>query len=151
VVTGDLMHHALQCREPDWSTVFDWDRDEAARSRRRFLGEVAGTGTVVMPVTSRTRPPGGSRRMESNSATYSRAEVRTRIVAGLPVRPGSNDPVSDLAAAAKKSATPGVPVWRTRHPGQSDRRSSAGLRHHLRYLLNHSSVRVQASLAAPSS
>jgi glyoxylase-like metal-dependent hydrolase (beta-lactamase superfamily II) len=50
VVTGDLMHHALQCREPDWSTVFDWDRDQAARSRRRFLGEVAGTGTVVMPV-----------------------------------------------------------------------------------------------------
>ena len=50
VVTGDLMHHALQCREPDWSTVFDWDPDQAARSRKRFLGEVAGTGTVVMPV-----------------------------------------------------------------------------------------------------
>jgi glyoxylase-like metal-dependent hydrolase (beta-lactamase superfamily II) len=50
VVTGDLMHHALQCREPDWSTVFDGDRDQAARSRRRFLTEVAGTGTVVMPV-----------------------------------------------------------------------------------------------------
>ena len=50
VVTGDLMHHALQCREPDWSTVFDWDPEQAARSRRRFLGEVAGTGTVVMPV-----------------------------------------------------------------------------------------------------
>ena len=25
VVTGDLMHHALQCREPDWSTIFDFD------------------------------------------------------------------------------------------------------------------------------
>jgi glyoxylase-like metal-dependent hydrolase (beta-lactamase superfamily II) len=50
VVTGDLMHHALQCREPDWSTVFDWDPKETARSRRRFLGEVAGTGVVVMPV-----------------------------------------------------------------------------------------------------
>jgi glyoxylase-like metal-dependent hydrolase (beta-lactamase superfamily II) len=50
VVTGDLMHHALQCREPDWSTVFDWDPKEAARSRRRFLGEVADTGVVVMPV-----------------------------------------------------------------------------------------------------
>jgi len=50
VVIGDLMHHVLQCREPDWSTIFDWDRVEAARSRRRFLGEVAGTGTFVMPV-----------------------------------------------------------------------------------------------------
>jgi hypothetical protein len=44
------MHHALQCREPDLSTIFDWDRDQAARSRRRFLGEIAGTGTFVMPV-----------------------------------------------------------------------------------------------------
>ena len=26
------LHHALQCREPDWSTIFDWDRDQAARS-----------------------------------------------------------------------------------------------------------------------
>ena len=50
VVTGDLMHHALQCREPDWSTVFDWDPEEAARSRRRFLGDVADTGIVLMPV-----------------------------------------------------------------------------------------------------
>ena len=49
MVIGDLMHHALQCREPDWSTIFDWDRDQAARSRRRFLGEIAGTGTFVMP------------------------------------------------------------------------------------------------------
>jgi glyoxylase-like metal-dependent hydrolase (beta-lactamase superfamily II) len=50
VVVGDLMHHALQCREPDWSTVFDWDQAEAARSRRRLLGKVAGTGTVVLPI-----------------------------------------------------------------------------------------------------
>jgi glyoxylase-like metal-dependent hydrolase (beta-lactamase superfamily II) len=50
VVIGDLMHHALQCREPGWSTVFDWDADEAARSRRRFLGKVAGTGSFVLPI-----------------------------------------------------------------------------------------------------
>jgi len=47
---GDLMHHALQCREPDWSTIFDWDRAQAAHSRRRFLGEVAGTDTLVLPI-----------------------------------------------------------------------------------------------------
>ena len=46
VVTGDLMHHALQCREPDWSTIFDWDAKQAAVSRRKFLSEVAGTGHV---------------------------------------------------------------------------------------------------------
>ena len=49
-VTGDMMHHALQCREPGWSTVFDWDPEMAARSRRQFLNEVADTGTLVLPV-----------------------------------------------------------------------------------------------------
>jgi hypothetical protein len=44
------MHHALQCREPDWSTVFDWDQEEAARSRRRFLRDAAGTGRFVLPI-----------------------------------------------------------------------------------------------------
>lgn len=50
VVTGDMMHHALQCREPDWSTVFDWDPAMAARSRRQFLSEAADTDTLVLPV-----------------------------------------------------------------------------------------------------
>ena len=50
VVIGDLMHHALQCREPDWSTIFDWDPQQAARSRRRFLSDIAGTGVVVLPI-----------------------------------------------------------------------------------------------------
>jgi len=50
VVAGDLMHHALQCRELDWFTIFDWDPKQAVASRRKFLAEVAGTGTIVMPV-----------------------------------------------------------------------------------------------------
>ena len=50
VVTGDLMHHALQCREPDWSTIFDTDPVQAAQSRRRLLGQVAETGTFVLPI-----------------------------------------------------------------------------------------------------
>lgn len=50
VVTGDLMHHALQCREPDWSTIFCWDPVQAAQSRRSFLASVADTDTVILPV-----------------------------------------------------------------------------------------------------
>ncbi len=50
IVVGDLMHHALQVREPDWSTIFDWDQAEAARSRRMLLGKVAGTGSFVLPI-----------------------------------------------------------------------------------------------------
>ena len=50
IVTGDLMHHALQCREPDWSTIFDFDPVQAAQSRRRLLSQVADTGTFVLPI-----------------------------------------------------------------------------------------------------
>ena len=25
IITGDMMHHAIQCREPDWSVNPDWD------------------------------------------------------------------------------------------------------------------------------
>jgi len=50
IVVGDLMHHALQCREPDWSTVFDWDPAQAAQSRKKFLSDTAGTGRFVLPI-----------------------------------------------------------------------------------------------------
>lgn len=49
-VTGDLMHHALQCREPDWSTIFCTDPAQAAASRRSFLGQAASDGTLLLPV-----------------------------------------------------------------------------------------------------
>jgi glyoxylase-like metal-dependent hydrolase (beta-lactamase superfamily II) len=50
VVTGDLMHHALQVREPGWFTIFDWDKDEAVRSRRSFFASVAETDTLILPI-----------------------------------------------------------------------------------------------------
>jgi len=45
-----MMHHALQCREPDWSTIFDTNKEQATQSRRRFLGNVADTSTLVLPI-----------------------------------------------------------------------------------------------------
>jgi glyoxylase-like metal-dependent hydrolase (beta-lactamase superfamily II) len=50
IVTGDLMHHALQVREPDWSTIFCWDAAAAARSRRMVFERVADTATLLLPV-----------------------------------------------------------------------------------------------------
>lgn len=50
VVTGDLMHHALQCRVPEWSTIFDWNPEQGIRSRRNFLHSVAGSGTYLLPI-----------------------------------------------------------------------------------------------------
>lgn len=50
VVTGDMMHHMLQCRVPEWSTIFCTDREQAVQSRRRFLAEVCDTPTVILPI-----------------------------------------------------------------------------------------------------
>lgn len=49
-VTGDMMHHAIQCREPDWSVKPDWDPAEGARSRRNYLGSVADTDVLLLPI-----------------------------------------------------------------------------------------------------
>jgi glyoxylase-like metal-dependent hydrolase (beta-lactamase superfamily II) len=50
VVTGDMMHHAIQCREPDWCPGVDWDPKQAAASRRKFLSSVAGSNTLLLPI-----------------------------------------------------------------------------------------------------
>jgi glyoxylase-like metal-dependent hydrolase (beta-lactamase superfamily II) len=50
MVTGDLMHHPLQCREPDWSTIFCWDPAMAARTRRVLLSSVADTDMLLLPI-----------------------------------------------------------------------------------------------------
>jgi len=37
VITGDLMHHPVQCAEPGWASKFDADAGAARRTRRQFL------------------------------------------------------------------------------------------------------------------
>ena len=49
VIVGDVMNHALQVAEPDWSTCFCSDPGLASRTRRAFLERYAGTDTLVMP------------------------------------------------------------------------------------------------------
>lgn len=49
IFTGDMMHHPLQCREPDWSTCFCPKPEEAAESRKRVLREICDNDTVVVP------------------------------------------------------------------------------------------------------
>ena len=74
VVTGDLMHHALQCREPQWSTIFDWDPQAGDRARAgSFFGEVAGTGTLLLPIHF-PHPTAG--RLESDGERFRYGFVR---------------------------------------------------------------------------
>ncbi len=49
VMTGDLMHHPLQCAEPWLSSCFCVDPAHSARTRRAFLQRHAGTRVLVMP------------------------------------------------------------------------------------------------------
>jgi glyoxylase-like metal-dependent hydrolase (beta-lactamase superfamily II) len=49
VMSGDLMHHVLQCAEPDLSSCFCVDPAHSRRTRRQFLETYADTGTLVMP------------------------------------------------------------------------------------------------------
>ena len=47
--SGDVMHHAIQCIEPDWSSCFCWDASQSALTRRQVLESVGDTDTIVMP------------------------------------------------------------------------------------------------------
>lgn len=48
VITGDLMHHPVQCCEPDLNSRFDVDPELARRTRRAFLADNAARGVLVL-------------------------------------------------------------------------------------------------------
>jgi len=58
VVTGDLMHHPVQCAEPDWAARFDVDPDAARLTRRAFLERHSGLAVLVLGTHFAT-PTGG--------------------------------------------------------------------------------------------
>jgi glyoxylase-like metal-dependent hydrolase (beta-lactamase superfamily II) len=70
VITGDLMHHPIQCSEPDCVVNFDHDRELARTTRRRFLSCCAGDRSLVFgthfapPTVGRVVPAGAAWRFE---------------------------------------------------------------------------------------
>lgn len=70
VVTGDLMHHPIQCSEPDRLVNFDSDADMARSTRRRFLACCAADRSLVLgthfatPTAGRVVPAGDVWRFE---------------------------------------------------------------------------------------
>jgi hypothetical protein len=65
-MSGDLMHTALQCAEPDWSSCFCVDPEASRRTRRIFLERHADTDTLILPAHFPT--PGGGRVVRAGSA-----------------------------------------------------------------------------------
>lgn len=49
IILGDLTHHLLQCREPDWSTTACWDPHQARLARRCLLSEAAQSAALLLP------------------------------------------------------------------------------------------------------
>ena len=58
VITGDLMHHPLQCAEPDLANNFDVDAAAARRTRRDFLSRYANKPVLILG-THFAPPTGG--------------------------------------------------------------------------------------------
>jgi len=48
IVTGDLIHHPVQCAHPEWNSGFDTDPAQAFATRRRFLEEHADGPVLVI-------------------------------------------------------------------------------------------------------
>lgn len=47
VITGDLLHHPIQCRYPEWDDGFDSDGVQAKKTRREFCEKYADTNVAV--------------------------------------------------------------------------------------------------------
>jgi glyoxylase-like metal-dependent hydrolase (beta-lactamase superfamily II) len=48
VITGDLMHHPIQCAEPQWASNFDSDAEQARKTRRTFCERYADQPVRVL-------------------------------------------------------------------------------------------------------
>lgn len=49
IMSGDIMHHPVQCAEPHWNSCFCVDQHQAEQTRLDFLNRHADTGILVMP------------------------------------------------------------------------------------------------------
>lgn len=47
VITGDMMHHPVQCAHPDWDDKFDSDAAQAKKTRRTFCERYADKDVLV--------------------------------------------------------------------------------------------------------
>lgn len=48
VITGDLMHHPMQCAMPHRDATFDMDKESGRQSRLRFVDKYADSGVLVI-------------------------------------------------------------------------------------------------------
>lgn len=69
IAVGDLIHHPLQCREPQWSTYFCTDPKLAAKSRLQVLNHAADQRSILLP-THFAAPTAGTVDREGDAFRY---------------------------------------------------------------------------------
>jgi glyoxylase-like metal-dependent hydrolase (beta-lactamase superfamily II) len=69
VITGDLMHHPVQCAEPSWASHFDVDPEAARATRRAFL-EKYRDGKVLVLGTHFAAPTAGYIRSAASACRF---------------------------------------------------------------------------------
>ncbi len=74
VITGDLMHHPVQCGEPDWNSNFCGDQAMARATRRAFCARYADREVTILgthfgaPTAGRIASHGGAWRYLTEGA-----------------------------------------------------------------------------------
>jgi glyoxylase-like metal-dependent hydrolase (beta-lactamase superfamily II) len=63
LITGDFLHHPVQCAELSWAEIGDEDPDAACATRRRMLARAAEKRAVVFGTHFATRPAGRVERL----------------------------------------------------------------------------------------
>jgi glyoxylase-like metal-dependent hydrolase (beta-lactamase superfamily II) len=58
LITGDFLHHPVQCEVPEWAEIGDENAEVARTTRRRMLTRAAETGALVCGTHFSTRPAG---------------------------------------------------------------------------------------------
>ncbi len=48
LITGDFLHHPVQCAEPQWAEIGDYDVEQARATRRRMLAKAAASGALML-------------------------------------------------------------------------------------------------------
>jgi len=64
VITGDLMHHPILCRYPEWDNKFDYDGPIAKKTRRAFCERYADSGVLVLGTHFATPSAGRIRKQD---------------------------------------------------------------------------------------
>jgi glyoxylase-like metal-dependent hydrolase (beta-lactamase superfamily II) len=67
LVSGDFLHHPVQCAELHWAEIGDQDAELARATRRRMLERAARTGALYFGTHFATRPAG---RIQAHGAAF---------------------------------------------------------------------------------